>query len=281
MMGLKTRLALARTLVWVGLQRSPEVLAQLVRELAAGRADVVVLVQPGAGNDDLLLGHQAAVDASGGRVILGLAAGAKLARRARADLVAAHASKTPTRAHVHALTLAVARDGHELERVLADDEVDAVVVTAPLVAVAALLAPPAAADSKPWFAQAGSLAEGRSLIAAGARRLALESPPLAAETGQSPREVVAAFHDALLDAWRDEMEQVSFAALAADGPGGAAIRPHTFASALPDGSAPGRPAPDAPPAKAQPHEQGAAGRTSDPPGWSLGGHREKGPDDHW
>lgn len=256
MLGLRTRLGMARTLVWVGLQESPAVLTDLVRELCAGRADLVVVVQPGAEADDLVLGHGAAMRAGDGRTIIGLAADASVARRAKADLVATDAAATPAKGHEYSLSLAAASDARELERALADPLVDGVVLTPALVAVAAVLAPAAEPDSKPWFAQASSLAEGRSLIAAGARRLALESPPITAQTdlGMSPGEVVAAYRAALAASWGEN--------LIAGPLGGISSRPN--------GLGMGRPTPDAPqPGAAETDEQ-----------WS-GPHREPGPDDHW
>lgn len=212
MMGLQTRLKMARTLVWVGLQTNPQELARLVGQLCAGRADVVVVVQPDATGDDLLIGYRAALQAGDGRTIIGLAGDANQAKRARADLVAQDAALPPVRAHEHALSVAVASDARELERALADEAVSAVVLTPGLVQLAGQLAPPERPDSKPWFAQAQTLAEGRELIAAGARRLALESPAVTAEQdlGMGPDAVVGAYRDALAASWRDTMAQTTF-----------------------------------------------------------------------
>lgn len=281
MMGLKTRLALARTLVWVGTQTSPEVLAQLVRELCAARADVLVLAQPDARDEDLLAAHQVSVQAAEGRTIVGLAGSKRLARRAGADLVAAGARNAPTRSHAHALALAVAGDVSELARALTDDDVDAVVVTPALVPAAAELAPPAAKESKPWFAQAESLAEAESLVLAGARRLAVELAPLTAATDAylQAREAVAAYRAALATPWREEMEDVSLAAFADAGQ--FIARPHRLASARLDGRAPGRPVPDAPAARAQPHGEDAVHQDEGPGhvGDRSKAHRDVGPDD--
>lgn len=268
MMGLKTRLALARTLVWVGLQSTPEVLTGLVRELLGGRADLVVLVQPDATADDLLTGHRAALAASDGRAIIGLAADQKLAGRAGADLVAADAAAAQIRAHQYGLTLAVASDARELEGALASDQVDAVVVLPALAGLAIQLAPPAMPTSKPWFAQTETLAAGRELIAAGVRRLALEAPPLTAEQdlGMSPGAVVAAYRQALSASWRDEMQQVSLAGFSADGRAAAPTSPP--ARGLVEGHPRARQTPDAPQPDA-PFDE-----------WSRP-EREKGPDDHW
>lgn len=262
MMGLKTRLAQARTLVWVGLQTSPDVLARLTGELADGRADVVVLIQPDAAANDLLIGHRAALGATGGRTILGIAADAKTAKKSGADLVAADAALPAVKAHQHALSLAVASDARELERALADESVDAVVLLPGLVPVAVRLAPPAAVTSKPWFVQVDTLAEGRSMIAAGARRLAMESPEItsAENLGMTPRQVVAAYRDALAASWRDDMEAVTFGGFAADSP------------------KPGRPGFGARPLAA---EQPAPQPSPQPDEHPDLPHREKGPDDHW
>ena len=67
------------------------------------------------------------------------------------------------------------------------------------------LAPPADPGSKPWFAAVDSVSSGRTVVEAGARRLAF---PLPGETG------VRAYRQLLDAAWRDEMEQVSLAAFA-------------------------------------------------------------------
>lgn len=220
MMGLQTRLKMARTLVWVGLQTSPQALAELVGRLCAGRADVVVVVQPDATGDDLLIGYRAALAAGDGRTIIGLAGDAAEARRASADLVAHDAALPAVHGHEYSLSLAVASDARELEKALADDQVSAVVVTPALVQLAIELAPPAQPESKPWFAQTETLAQGRELITAGARRLALESPAITAEQdlGMGPDAVVGAYRDALASSWRAEMDEVSFAAPRSDGP---------------------------------------------------------------
>lgn len=274
MMGLKTKLALARTLVWVGLQPSPEVLRELVGGLCAGRADVIVLVQPDADADDLLLGHRTALQSADGRAILGLAAAGELARRARADLVAADAVVAPVRAHDYALTLAVAKQLADLTRSLEDVHVDAVVVTPDLIDPAVALAPPTAVASKPWFAQVDSLAQARALVAAGARRLALPAINSQGQLGMSPRQLVDAYRSTLAEAWRAEMAQFTFSTLHL----GQQRPPHTLVSARPDGSVPGRPTPDASPARARPHHTPTS--EDDDGGW-LGGHHERGPDDHW
>lgn len=266
-MGLKTRLALSRTLVWVGLQHTPEVLTQLVRELLGGRADVVVVVQPDATPADLLIGHRAALAGADGRAIIGLAADAKVAAQAAADLVAADAAAAQLRAHQYGLTVAVASDARELEGALAADQVDAVVVPPALAGLAVQLAPPTQPASKPWFAQTDTLATGRGLIAAGVRRLALEAPPITAETdlGLAPRQVVAAYRDALAASWRTEMEQVSLAGFAIGQP---MSPPGAAAPGLADTHPRARQTPDAPQPDA-PFDE-----------WARP-EREKGPDDHW
>lgn len=254
MMGLKTRLALSRTLVWVGLQRSPEELSGLVRELVGGRADLVVVVQPDARPDDLLIGYHAARRAGDGRTIIGLAADARIATQATADLVVADAAIGAVKGHEFGLTLTAASDARELEAALADDQVDAVAVPPGLAGLAMQLAPPTLSSSKPWFAQTETLAEGRELIAAGVRRLALEAPPITAELdlGMRPAAVVGAYRDALAASWRDEMQQVSVTGFAAQAVPN--LQPHP------------RPTPDAP--------------RPDVDEWAEPS-RERGPDDHW
>ncbi|MGI5951502.1 MAG: hypothetical protein ACOX61_06620 [Brooklawnia sp.] len=273
MMGLKTRLALSRTLVWVGLQRTPEILAGLVGQLVAGRADVVVLVQPDAQPDDLVSGYRAAVAAGDGRSIIGLAGPAQVASTAQADLVVADASAAQAPAHRYGLSLAVAGDATELESALAAGQVDAVVLPAGLTGVALRLAPPHLPSSKPWFVQTDTLAAGRELVAAGVRRLALEAPPVTAEAdlGMPPRAVVAAYREALADSWRADMQQVSLAGFAATARTAAAPTPpaHGLVDGLPrPRQTPDAPLPDVP--------------VSDDEGDGWGQPwREKGPDDHW
>ena len=251
MMGLKTRLALARTLAWVGPQPSPEALRELVGGLCAGRADVIVLVQPDAGADDVLLGYRTGLQAADGRAILGLATAAWLARRARADLVAADAGVAPVRAHKYALTLAVAKQLAELERALRHVDVDAVVVTPDLVDRAVALAPPTEVDSKPWFAQADSLSQARAMVEAGARRLALPAIVSQGQLGMSPRQLVDAYRGTLADTWRAEMEQVTFTTLHRSHQ----RPPRTLATGTQEGE-----------------DDDLSAST---------GHRERGPDDHW
>lgn len=273
MLGLKTRLAMSRTLAWVGLQAAPEALGELVRELCAGRVDVIVIVQPDASADDLLLGYRTALDASDGRVILGLATSESVARRARADMVAADAVVTPIRAHEYALTLAVANNRTELDQAANDVNADAMVVTADLVDRAVALALPTARDAKPWFAQVDSVRQARSAVAAGARRLALPAIISQRRLGMSARQFVESYRETLAGPWRDEMQQVTFAALH----GGTQLPGRGFVPGRPDAAGASRPAPDAPPAQAQPYHTAA----DDDDLWDGSAHRERGPDDHW
>lgn len=269
MLGLKTRLTLARTLVWVGLQASPAALGELVGRLCAGRADVIVIVQPDAGPDDLLLGYRAALQASDGRVILGLATAESVARQARADMVAADAVVMPIRAHEYAVTLAVANNRAELDRANRDVNADALVVTPDLVGRAVELASPTASGSKPWFAQADSISQARSAVAAGARRLALPAIISQRRLGMSPRQLVESYRALLADSWAAEMAQLSFAALQ----GTADASGRRFDQGQPNGGGSTRPAPDAPPAQAQPYHAADDDATDR--------HPERGPDDAW
>lgn len=213
MMGLKTRLALARVLVWTGLQANPEQLTELVRQLCAGQADVIVIAQPDAAADDLRTGFRAAQTAMDSRAILGLAAPAALTGGAGADLVVSAASRAPIQAQQYALTMAAARNPEELRWAVADDQVAAVVLADGLLAEAVRLAPPSEPASKPWFAPADSLVSARALVAGGARRIALSAPSVAAaESAMAPRAVVRAYRELLRPVWSAEMEQVSMAA---------------------------------------------------------------------
>lgn len=204
-MGLTTRLALARTLVWTGLQNEPKTLAERVRQLCSQRADLIVISQPDAIGDDLLIGYRAARQAADGRAILGIRADARLAARSTADLVVSDAGTRIAPGHPHGLVMAVAEGTQAARQALADARVDAVVLPAGAVTEAARLAPPADPGSKPWFAAVDSVSSGRTAVEAGARRLAF---PLPGETG------VRAYRQLLDAAWRDEMEQVSLAAFA-------------------------------------------------------------------
>lgn len=272
MLGLKTRLALSRTLAWVGLQAAPHALGELVGALCAGRVDVIVIVQPDASVEDLLLGYRTALEASDGRAVLGLATSESLARQARADMVAADAVVAPIRAHEYALTLAVANNRTDLDRAARDVNADAMVVTADLVDRAVALAPPTLPDAKPWFAQVNSVSQARSAVAAGARRLALPAIISQRRLGMSPRQFVTSYRETLAGSWRDEMEQVTFAALH----GGAQVLGRSFALGWPEAAGLSRPAPDAPPAQAQPYHAAVEDDL-----WDGTGRRERGPDDHW
>ena len=60
-MGLTTRLALARTLVWTGLQNEPKTLAERVRQLCSQRADLIVIGSVNAGAEVLDTARSGAV----------------------------------------------------------------------------------------------------------------------------------------------------------------------------------------------------------------------------
>ena len=216
MMGLATRLRLARTLAWTGLRDSPEELAELVKQLVSRRTGLVVIVQPDARDDDLAQGFEAAAAARDGSVILGVAHDLATAEQVHADLVAVNASEKPGRGHQWGLCVAVAGNWSSAERALANEQVDALVVIADLVDKMVQAAPPAEAASKPWFCQVADLAEAREVVERGARRLAFEAPP--AEMAGELRELLG-------EAWRTEMERYTFAAMQGDQ---AVTRPRSF-----------------------------------------------------
>ena len=224
MLGMRTRLGSAKTLVWVGLQDHPRTLSALVGQLCTARADLVVLTQPDARPDDLLLGHRAAQQASDGRVLLGLAGEARLTGRANADLVAAKASEVRERIHEHSLNLAVVTSPAHLRAALTDDRVDALVLTPELVVDAVLSAPPSQRGSRPWFVQVASLEQAREVIKAGARRLAFDLAVVSRSRPQSTAgQLVADFRDELLTSWQADMGEVAMGAFRlgdTDQPGG-------------------------------------------------------------
>lgn len=234
-MSLSTRLRLARTLAWVGLQNSPDELTELVRQLVGKRADLVVIVQPDARDDDLAEGFQAAAGARDSNVILGLAHDMATASAVRADLIAVSAAVEPGRGHQWGLCVAVAGNPASARRALADDRVDALVITPELVDLLLAQAPPAQTASKPWFCQVADLAQAQQLVTRGVRRFAFEAPPA---------ELVGQLRDLLLEPWRTELEQVTFAAMQGDQ---GVTQPRSFLGALPDQPRQAAAAPAAPP----------------------------------
>lgn len=199
-MGLRTRLGLAQTLVFTGLQTDPTTLARLVDRFCRQHADLIVLWQPDAIGDDLLLGYRAGLQAMDGRAVLGVRADAQAVARSCADLVISAEGVRPLRGHRYGLAAVFADDPAALRQAVADAQVDAIVVSPSLVRVAAGLLPPAEPSSKPWFAMVNSIRAGRSAVQAGARRLAFEFP--SGEDLPQYRELLAA-------SWRDEMEAVA------------------------------------------------------------------------
>ncbi len=202
-MGLKTRLALARTLVFTGLQTEPRVLADVVRQLCRQRADLIVVWQPDAIADDLTIGYRAGLEAMDGRAVLGVRADARSVATSSADLVVSEPGTRAAQGHQSGLAVVVADSAGALRTALGDGQIDGVVIRPDLVAGAVWLAPPVDPSSTPWFVMVDSVASGRSAVQAGARRLAFDSADGAGVRG----------YRELLDApWRDEMEQVGLGA---------------------------------------------------------------------
>ncbi|GAA2181917.1 hypothetical protein GCM10009785_18940 [Brooklawnia cerclae] len=214
LLGLKTRLGLARTMAWVGVEdssTSTDDLRRVVAELSRGRADIVVLSAQRTTSATVRVAHEAARKVLAGRTILGLAGGPVIADGIGPDLLLqTDAAPTPFRSHEWSLVGRSFYAGSGLDDALADPRLDVVVVSPHLVEQAAALAPPALAASKPWFAHTGSVDEAADLVRRGARRIAF------AATGTNAYETVVAHRAVLERVWAAEMEQVEFAAFRAD-----------------------------------------------------------------
>lgn len=225
LMGLATRLGLARLMVITGTRSGPDELAGFADAAFSGGVDLLQLRQTGAEEDELLACLQAlrAVAYRYQGLVSAYESG-QLARRFDADLLQLPErgmASVKAREYLHEYAL-VGRSCHgpsAIDAALADPQVDFLTVgpvfpdSGPglaLVRYAAQAAPPSDASAKPWFAITGITADNLDqVLAAGARRVAVSR---AVTEAADPSAAAQALKDRLRQAWNDDpaMQEFTF-----------------------------------------------------------------------
>lgn len=209
MMGLDTRLRLAKVAVMVPTLDRGEQLANLCDEMASASAAMVFIDDATASRDEVAASYQVALQSSGFDAIVGVIADADWSD---VGVDAQLSTKPVPKPHQWALRGRFVGDEPQLRTALADDEIDFIFVPTKLVAAAAQLAPATAADSKPWFvAGVRNADDTRAAIEQGACRVAVwvDRQGLGGAVEQQWQLVT--------EVWRrPEMQQATFAAFNSD-----------------------------------------------------------------
>ncbi|WP_211283350.1 thiamine phosphate synthase [Propionicimonas paludicola] len=217
LMGLATRLGLARLLLITGTRSGPDDLAGFADAAFSGGVDLLQLRQTGAEEDELLACLQAlrAVAYRYQGLVSAYESG-HLAQRFDADLLqlperGMSAAKARDFLHEYALVGRSCHGPSAIDAALADPQVNFLTVgpvfpdAGPglaLVRYAAQAAPPADPDAKPWFAITGITADNLDqVLAAGARRVAVSR---AITEADDPAAAAHALKDRLRRAWNDD-----------------------------------------------------------------------------
>jgi len=232
LLGLETRLKIARLLLVTDARAATGDLAAFAGEAFAGGVDIVQLADAGL-DAAASLGALATLRSAALRRqrIVAVTSDADLAGEFGADVLvllddASSASRARGRLHRYALIGRSCRGAADIDAALADPDVDFLIVTATPAAVrhAAAAAPQSDPEAKPWFAAGGiTEADVGDLAAAGCRRVAVSR----AITGSAePRAAAAALAAALDRAWAEDpaMERVRFAAFRTGRLAGAAAK---------------------------------------------------------
>lgn len=203
MMGLRTRMLLARLMVRISPDNPAQELGALTAELARGGANIVI-IDRGWGHYPALSVIEACQANITSRMICGIAADA-IAGLPATDLTLWYGPGPAPRLSRWSLT------GGEGLAGLTDSDTDLVIVSPAQVAQAARIAPAAKPKTKPWFAAVTSKAEAQAAIDAGARRLVIDLTRGSESAGAiSPvAEMVEAYRQLLAESWRTEMAAVS------------------------------------------------------------------------
>lgn len=205
LLGLTTRLALARLFVLLRADTPTDELQRLGRAAADGGADLVGLLPAGVDDKTLAAAYETLAKAVVPAVVLGVADAPDVAQRVKADLlVVGPGGPTPRRPHQWALVGRTVSSERDLKRVLVEDGVDFVLVGRAvdgldLLARAAELAPSTDPRAKPWFA-AGGITPGNlaRVQQAGASRIAVSTFVASA---RDPKAATAELEAALRQAW--------------------------------------------------------------------------------
>lgn len=220
LLGIATRIRLARLLLITGLMDGGDELAGFVGDTLAAGVDIVQLRDPRADDEALAAGFLRVRDAVIKRKALaGLYDALEVAERVQADLLQLSErgpAASTARRHVHTWAQ-IGRSCHsrrQVDAALRDPDVNflsvgPVATTGPLpvgglelVSYAARQAPPSDPSSKPWFAVGGiGLDTLPDVLAAGARRIAVSRAITGAE---DPAAAAAALKGLLIQAWKDD-----------------------------------------------------------------------------
>ena len=220
LLGLDTRLRIARLLLVTDAREGRADLREFVAAALAGGVDIVQWAEPNADAHASLASLAVLRDAALRRQkIVAVTSDADLAGEFGADMLvllddASSASEARRRLHRYALIGRSCRGPADVDVALADPDVNFLIVAADPATVrhAAARAPQHDPASKPWFAAGGLTPEDLpDLLRAGCRRVAVSR---AIAGAADPRAAAAAFADALARAWADDpgMERVEFAA---------------------------------------------------------------------
>lgn len=234
LLGVATRMRLARLLFITDLRTDARDLPDLVAAALAGGVDIVQLRDPRADTEALAAGFEAVHGLVAQRkALLGLYDNPELAQQVQADLLQLSERGTSAgqaRGSVHQWAQ-VGRSCHSRRTVdasLADPDINYLTVGPvvgglfgsgglDLVSYAAAQAPAGDPASKPWFAVGGiTLDNLDAVLAAGARRVAVSR---AVADAEQPVARAAAFASRLAGAWKDDpgMNQIVLGSMGPSG----------------------------------------------------------------
>lgn len=208
MMGLQTRLRLAKVAVMLPVLDAAEQLANLCDEMASASAAMVFIDDADASHEQVAAAHQVALHNAGFDAIVGIVGNDRWNGAVDAQV----STQAIPKAHEWSLRGRFVSDESQLRAALADDEVDFLFVTTRLVDQAVQLAPATEPKSKPWFVVGVRNADDtRAVLAQGAARVAVwvDRQGLGAAVEEQWRLVTEVWQ-------RPEMSQLMFAAFDAD-----------------------------------------------------------------
>ena len=209
MMGLDTRLRLAKVAVMLPTLDQGEQLANLCDEMASASAAMVFIDDATASREQVAAAYEVALHSSGFDAIVGVVGDSDWSD---VGVDAQLSTQATPRPHQWALRGRFVADEAALRAAVADAAVDFIFVPARLVALAAQLAPATSADAKPWFvAGLRNAAETRAAITQGACRVAIwvDRQGLGAAVEEQWQLVTQVWR-------RPQMQQATFAAFNTD-----------------------------------------------------------------
>ena len=215
-MGLRTRLARAKTLLWLDAVLERHDLHQIAQLAAQANIDLIMVRQLHATlNQTAECIRVLQEETRSTSMIVGAVGSTAVAELVNPDAFIVAHSFHPLQAHRFGLVGAICRTRLEFSIALAHDQVDFIIVTQPLAPAAVAVAPPQLVDSKPWFVEVDCIAQGKDSIEQGARSLAID---LDYRSGYLDREhcddaQLSQYSAMLVSLWQHDMTAVSLAAL--------------------------------------------------------------------